>query len=86
MDDKTIHFPIEISYRGNVALDEANLYHRDLEKFLNRQLTKPLPVYERDASLGFNEIFLTIILASIGKAVALTLLDYIEKKLIKSSS
>ncbi len=86
MDDKNLHSPIEISYRGNLALDEAHLYHQDLEKFLNKQLTKPLPVYERDASLGFNEIFLTIILVSIGKAVALTLLEYIEKKILEKDN
>ena len=86
MDDKNINSPIKISYRGNVALNEAHLYHRDLEKFLNKKISKPLPVYESDASLGFNEIFLTIILASIGKAVALTLLDYIEKKILEKDT
>ena len=75
--------PVEISYRGKSAYNEAVSVHRDIENILNRQIDPPSPEFDGDAILGAEEIILTVVIMSIGKAVALTLIEYLEKRLLK---
>lgn len=75
--------PVELFYRGSGALEEANFIHDELEKNFNWKLSTPSPISKGEAMLGVGEIFLAIVLASIGKTLVVTLLNYLEATFLK---
>jgi len=85
MDENLHHSPVEILYQGDNAQENAQLYHQELEKFLKQPITLPSPISKGEAALGINEIIIAITLASLGKALVLSLLEFIENKISENN-
>ena len=81
MDNSATSAQIEIHYRGSAACDQATSYHRELEELLGMQIPPPEAVPDEDAVLGYGEIIIGIVLGSIGKGLALAVVEHLKKRI-----